>query len=108
MARSVKRHFRKAKTTIPLAIVAGFVPGAMSIYAHRGNGIEGMAAEASRVFLGYASTNKYGYNDSIGFHPYLLSYGTGPVLAGFLAHWIASKTGVNRMIARSGIPFIRI
>jgi hypothetical protein len=32
----------------------------------------------------------------------------GPLAIGFAAHTIASKLGVNRMLARAGVPFIRI
>jgi len=37
-----------------------------------------------------------------------LKYGGLPIIAGFAAHWVASKTGINRAIARSGIPFVSI
>lgn len=97
------------KMKVPLAVVAGLMPGVANVWAHRNDDpskLQGMAAAASRVFLGYASTNKYGYNDTIGFHPYLLSYGTGPLLAGFAVHWIANKVGINRALSR--IPFLSI
>lgn len=110
MARNKKRWYHKPKMTIPLAIVAGFIPGVSNVVTHfKNDGIEGAGAEASRIFLGYASTNKYGYNDKIGFHPYLLKYGTLPVVAGFMAHWlIGGKLGVNRMLGRMGIPLVRL
>jgi hypothetical protein len=88
--------------------VAGFIPGAGNLWAHRGEGLEGIGAAASRIYLGYASTNRFGYNDTLGFHPYLLKYGTMPLLAGFAVHWLANKIGMNRAIARAGIPFVRI
>lgn len=109
MAFKRKRTRSKAKMTVPLAIVAGFVPGGANVITHfKNDGVEGAAAEASRIFLGYASTNKFGYNDTIGFHPYLLKYGTMPVVAGILAHFVATKFGINRAIARMGVPLVRI
>lgn len=108
MARSKKRVNRKPKFTIPIAVAAGFAPGVSAIYAHRGNGIEGMTAEASRIYLGWAGTNRFGYNDTIGFHPYLLKFGTLPILAGILVHKFAGRLGVNRMLSRAGIPIIRV
>lgn len=114
MAKSKKKGGRKTnslmKIRIPLAIVAGLAPGVVNVWQHRkddpNSAIAGMGAAASRVFLGYASTNRYGYNDTIGFHPYLLSYGTGPLLMGVAIHWLANKLGVNR--ALRGIPFVQI
>jgi hypothetical protein len=102
------RVYHKPKMTIPLGIVAGFAPGVSDIWAHRGGGVEQMAAEGSRIYLGFAGTNNFGYNDTIGFHPYLLKYGTLPLAAGVLAHKLANKFGVNRMLKSAGIPFIRI
>ncbi len=100
---------RRQGFELPLAIVAGFAPGAMSLWAHRSNGAEGIAAEASRIYLGYAGTNKFGYNDTLGFHPYLLKYGTIPIVAGLLIHKIVGgKLGVNRVLRQANIPFVRI
>jgi hypothetical protein len=108
MAKTKKRA-SKPKMTFPLAVIAGFVPGASLVAGKfKAGGLEYGAAEASRVFLGYASTNKFGYNDPIGFHPYLLKYGMYPILAGFLIHKLANKLGINGAIARAGIPFVRV
>jgi hypothetical protein len=108
--RSKKASRRsRGKFTLPLAVVAGFIPGARNVYHHwQWGGFARAGAEASRIFLGYSTTNEYGYNDTIGFHPYLLKYGALPVLYGFLAHWVANKVGVNRMLTRMKIPIIRI
>lgn len=104
-----KTFFRKAKQlTIPVSIVAGFVPGIANVVAHRRGGAEEMAAEASRIYLGWAGTNRFGYNDTLGFHPYLLKFGTLPIIMGALAHkFIGGKLGVNRALQAAGVPFIR-
>lgn len=103
-----KKMHTKRKMTIPMAVVVGMAPGIGTVYAHRGGGLEEMSAEASRVYLGYAGTNKFGYNDQVGFHPYLLKFGTGPILAGLLVHQFANRLGLNRVLAQSGIPLVRI
>jgi hypothetical protein len=38
----------------------------------------------------------------------LLAKGMGPVLAGVMVHKLAGKLGINRALARSGVPFLRI
>ena len=104
-----KRRNGKKRLTIPLMVVAGFIPGVTEVYAHRAEGMEGVGAAASRIYLGYAGTNRFGYNDTIGFHPYLLRYGTLPIVVGAALHWLlGTKLGINRAIARAGIPFIRV
>ena len=37
-----------------------------------------------------------------------LKYGTLPLVLGAIVHGLASKMGINRAIARSGLPWIRI
>jgi glycerol uptake facilitator-like aquaporin len=34
--------------------------------------------------------------------------GVAPLAAGFIVHWIAGKLGVNKVLARSKVPVIRI
>ncbi|GAH90812.1 unnamed protein product [marine sediment metagenome] len=42
------------------------------------------------------------------FTTHYLRYGAYPLLGGILIHNVANKLGVNRALARAGIPFIRI
>jgi len=98
-----KKHRKKARATLPLAVVAGFVPPARIIFAESqgGRGIEGGAVAASRIFLGYDSnTAQWDFQQ--------LQYGFGPILVGFGIHKIAQMVGINRALAAAKIPFIRI
>jgi len=98
-----KKHRRKARATLPLAVVAGFVPPARIIFAESqgGRGIEGGAVAASRIFLGYDSINaRWDFQQ--------LQYGFGPILMGFAIHKVAQMVGINRALASARIPFIRI
>jgi len=97
-----KKHRRKARQTLPLAVVAGFVPPARIIYAEsQANGIEGGAVAASRIFLGYDSSSaRWDFQQ--------LQYGFGPILVGFAIHKVAQMVGINRALASAKIPFIRI
>jgi len=101
MAKKGKR--RKAQMTMPLAVVAGFVPPGMIMYreSQGGRGIEGGALAASRIFLGYDSINaRWDFSQ--------LQYGFGPILMGFGIHKVAQMVGINRALAAAKIPFIRI
>lgn len=85
--------------TIPLAVAAGFAPGAIRVWAFRDQGPEGMARQLAYAYAGF---------DSNRFAPEGFKYGLYPMLAGMGVHMLASKLGLNRVLARSGIPLIRI
>jgi len=98
-----KKHRRKPQMTMPLAVVAGFVPPGRIIWAESqgGRGIEGGAIAAGRIFLGYDSTTaRWDFNQ--------LQYGFGPILMGFGIHKVAQMVGINRALAAARIPFIRV
>lgn len=98
-----KKHRRRPQATIPLAVVAGFIPPARIILAESqgGRGIEGGAVAASRIFLGYDSnTAVWDFRQ--------LQFGFGPILMGFAIHKVAAMVGINRALAAARIPFIRI
>jgi len=98
-----KKHRKKAAMTMPLAVVAGFIPPARIIWneSQGGRGIEGGAIAASRIFLGFDSvTAQWDFRQ--------LQYGFAPILAGFAIHKVASMVGVNRALAAARIPFVRI
>lgn len=98
-----KKHRRRPQATLPLAVVAGFIPPARIIFAESqgGRGIEGGAVAASRIFLGYDSnTAVWDFRQ--------LQFGFGPILMGFAIHKVAAMVGINRALAAARIPFIRI
>jgi hypothetical protein len=106
MATKRKIHSKK-KFTLPLAIVAGFVGGPVAATINQKNRYSGDWGRAilweagslggydteNSVYAGIGQMKKAGYI---------------PLAVGFGVHWMASKFGVNKMIARAGIPFIRI
>lgn len=96
--RSASRS--KPKMTLPLAVVAGFVPTAVGIWNRRSSGTE-VANFLQRGYTGIEpGTGRFNFAN--------LRLGAVPVIGGFIAHMVASKIGINRVIARSRIPLIRI
>lgn len=101
MARRKNGKRNGKKFTIPVAVAAGFVPGLWRVWSHRHN-LSTITNEAGRVYLGYDS---YTGAWDLG----LMRFGTMPIILGFLVHWlVGNKLGVNRMLARAGIPVIRL
>lgn len=102
---SKKRIFRRRRgVEIPLAVVAGFAPAAVSTYQYfqaPGQGLQG----AAKHFVGIMS----GYDvDAHNFDWHRMQGGLIPVVAGVVAHKIADKLGINRMLRNARIPFVRI
>ncbi len=98
-ARSGRRGHR-AKFTVPIAVIGGFAPLVMGMWNRRSQ-----PQEVAR-FLTVATT---GY-DYVG-HRWtgeFLGQGAGSILAGFLVHSIANKVGINRALAKAGVPLFRI
>jgi len=95
-----RRNGHKTKLTIPVALVAGMLPGAWRLWAHRQD-FSTITNEAGRIYLGYDSwTGSWDFGT--------LRFGTLPIAIGYGVHFLAQKLGINRAIARTGLPFIRI
>jgi len=106
-ATRVRRYFargrssrRRNKITVPMAIVAGFLPTGVGIWNRRSSG------QAIGDFLqaGWTGMTPGTTSFSLG----NLRLGLFPALAGFAVHMVASRLGMNRAIARAGIPLLRI
>ena len=98
--RRSSRPRAKAKMTLPLAVVAGFVPVAVGVWNRRSSG-QAVADYLQQSFTGITpGTNQFSLAN--------LKTGLLPIAAGFGVHMIASKIGINRAIGRAGIPFVRI
>jgi len=101
-AKSKKRHYRR-KTTISVATVAGFGPLVAS-------GIRGWQAEtfrgAGKEML-YALTG-VDIDNEPHFNPGFMVNGTIPILGGFAIHKVANMIGLNRALARMGVPLLRL
>ena len=99
----LSRRGSSHKTTIPLAIVGGFVPFVAHTYR---NYQSGGAAHAmtyfAKPFVPFDPVN--GRMDTS-----KLCYGLYPVALGFLVHWlVGNKLGVNKALGRAKVPFLRI
>jgi hypothetical protein len=99
MAKSKKRVSRRRRFTIPLAVVGGMIPVAVGVWDRRSSGTA-MAAYLQQGFTGISPGG--------GFNISNFRVGLFPVMGGFIVHTIASKLGVNRALARAGLPIIRV
>ena len=97
--RSFSRTRSKPKMTIPLAVVAGFVPTVVGVWNRRSSG-NAISEYLQSSFTGIGSDGKFRFES--------LKAGMLPIVAGFAVHKIAGMLGVNRAIARARIPLIRI
>lgn len=103
----VRRVSRRAKkTTVSLAVLAGFAPTAAFAYegfkgADGLSGIEGAAYHLTGRLTGYNWIQEKWYAKE-------MAKGWGPIILGALTHKMANRLGLNRMIASAGIPFFRI
>ena len=99
----VRRVGRKAKSmTLPLAVIAGFVPMGMNVWnSYKEGGLD----KASQSLV--AQTTGFSRYDGKWHFDYLMA-GMGPVLSGILVHKLANKLGINRAIARAGVPILRL
>lgn len=100
--RGRSRRRSKAAFTIPLAVVGGFIPTlAFAMDGYKVGGMENAARRVAQRLTGIDSTaNVFIWKE--------LMAGWGPIMAGFLVHKAAQRFGINRTLARAGVPFIRI
>jgi hypothetical protein len=102
MAKSKKKH-GKTPFSVSLAVIGGLAVYGSNIYylGARNEGLAGATRIAVAGLTGYDTYDKK-------WHMNHLSMGMVPIALGVVAHRVASMLGVNRMIARAGIPFVRI
>ncbi|MFQ5852983.1 MAG: hypothetical protein ACE5JU_20675 [Candidatus Binatia bacterium] len=100
MARRKKR--KRRSPTIPIApiagLLAGLTPPAQQLFAGDPQGA------ANLLVASYTGWDM----DAQAFNPAALSMGLVPLLIGTSVHILASKLGVNRILGRAGVPFVRI
>jgi len=102
MAKAKKRRHSKKGFTIPLAALAGFIPLAnQAVLGWREGGIVRVGDRVTASLTGYdPATQKWNSGH--------LVHGPVPIMLGILTHKVASKLGVNRMLASAGVPWLRI
>ncbi|GAH99796.1 unnamed protein product [marine sediment metagenome] len=89
--------------TIPLGIVAGFVPYLVNLkQGYDAGGLGMMSMYGVRSLTGYNyETHSFSVGD--------MRYGLMPILLGMGVHkFIGGKLGVNRALGRAKVPFIRL
>lgn len=96
--RSKRRSGRK-HMTLPLAVLAGFVPLGVGLWNRK---------SAPATIAPYVLGSLTGYVPGQGWNMANMTEGGLPIAAGFVAHWIAGKMGINRALGRARVPFIRI
>jgi len=107
MARfKTKNRRSKRKMTIPLAVVAGFLPLGVDVY----NSIKGQRPQDIPNTIVNDLT---GFNIVDPYHPQWqfagLKRGLVPIVTGLAIHkFVGGSLGINRMLGNAGIPFIRI
>lgn len=105
--KEVKHYTRKP--TISIAVIGGLMPtitagiNGFTKWTDSNGGNPGLQSAMERVAQSLTGYNAWDKK----WHP---SQATGipPLLGGIAVHYLAQKSGVNRMIARAGIPFLRI
>lgn len=102
MARKKSKRRAHKKFTVPVAVLAGFLPGATAtISDFQQYGMQGAGVMISRRYIGYdPQTNR--------FIPNMMWGGTFPLILGLIVHKAASMLGVNRALANAGIPVVRV
>jgi hypothetical protein len=101
-----RTHSRAKHMTVSLAILGGLAPtAAFAIEGFKVGGDQGGIVEAMhRVTMRLTGWEWKGGGWSAG----EMAKGWTPLLIGALAHKAANRFGINRMIARAGIPLVRI
>lgn len=94
-----KRRGHRARFTVPLAVVAGFMPMALGLWGRRSSPQEmGRFAVISTTgydYVGHRWTGEF------------LGQGIGSILLGMTVHTLANRFGINRAIGRM-LPIIRL
>lgn len=103
----VRRAVRRAKSmTIPTAILAGLAPTAIfALEGFRLPGGEGGIGEAGHRLT--MRLTGYEWKGGVWSGAELMK-GWLPIAAGVIAHKAANRFGINRALARAGVPLFRI
>ncbi len=98
-AKNPGKRRRRGGMTIPLATVAGFAPLVANV-------IGGFRVGGPEKALDNLSAGLTGYSFQAGIWSplYALKWGIGPILMGAFVSKLASRFGVNRVLARTGLP----
>jgi len=92
-----------AKTTVPIGIIAGLLPGVTRTFAtFQASGAQQASNEALAIYSGYDPQTRQ-------FSVANMSFGLLPLIAGLVLHRVVGgMLGVNRTLAQSKVPLLRI
>jgi len=98
-----KTRRRRPQPTISLAVIGGFGPLAASLK-------RGYDAESFRGAMkeGIYALSGIDIDNEPHFNPGFMVNGTIPIIGGILLHKVFTRLGVNRSLARMGVPYLRI
>lgn len=101
-AKDKPKH-RKNGFTIPLAVAAGFGPlVGMGLQGYREAGYSGASNKLVYGLSGYDMANRNWSTQG-------LAQGLLPIMIGLVVHKVVgNRLGVNRMLSRARIPFVRL
>lgn len=100
--KAVARRRKNGGTTVPIALLAGFMP--ITSEAIRGFQVgswQGMAHQVAYSFTGWDTDTKTWEHSRLG-------GGLYPVLIGMAVHKVAEKFGINRALGRAKVPYLRV
>lgn len=102
MARRGNNH-KRGGFTLPVAAILGFVPLASNVIDQvRYNGMPGVRDYVPRTLIPYDFVSKRWTTAYLG-------WGLYPIIGGMLVHkFIGGSLGINRMLARARVPFLRL
>lgn len=95
------RHRSGRRFTLPVAVLAGAAVGAGNVIGALPHGPQFTLNKLAVIYLGLdPGTGNFNWR--------WMWHGTLPLVFGVGVHMIASRLGVNRLLARSGIPILRL
>lgn len=103
MAKKTKRR-RSRNMTIPLGVTLPLIPPVIKAYHvyEDTNSFESGIRNYVAYYTGYTG------NPAKAWEWEYMKTGAFPLLAGFVAHKLAGRFGINRMLGSAGVPIVRI
>jgi len=104
-----KKGRKRASFTLPIAPVAGIASGFLLAPSGWASPVEAAMAGDAKRFSDAIMANWLCYDNTSGKFDFVnKGIGIKLTLVGCLIHWVAGKFGVNRFLARSKVPVIRV
>jgi hypothetical protein len=100
MAKQKQQRKASGGMRIPLLVVAGMAPVIGGAWTVRGGGVGRMGQELLKV-TGYEADKNIWSASSF------KNYGM-PIILGVVAHKVANRLGINRMLKKAGVPFVSL